>query len=130
MPDWTTITLAIKESAGGDNLVSHLYVGEEPVATNRTLSSADAQAQRKLSEGYLSWFEQPRLPVEEQELKTIGEQLFETWLADDWGDVEEALSPTARRRFVVASDVSAVLNLPWSLLRLPGEDVPPRGNSE
>jgi len=125
MPDWTTITLAIKESAGGDTWTSHLYVDETPIATNRTLSPDATQAQRELSEKYLSWFEQPQLPlVEEQALTVIGTRLFETWLADDWAAVEDALSPTDHRRIVVASDVPAVLNLPWSLLRLPGEDEP------
>lgn len=125
MPDWTTITLAIKESAGGGSFASHLYVDEEPVATNRTLSPADTQVQRELSDDYLSLFEQPQIPlVEEEALRTIGTQLFGTWLDDDWGGVEDELSPTAHRRFVVASDVPAVLNLPWSLLQLPGEDEP------
>lgn len=125
MPDWTTITLAIKESAGGGSFASHLYVDEEPVATNRTLSPADTQVQRELSDDYLSLFEQPQIPlVEEESLRTTGTQLFETWLDDDWRGVEDELSPTAHRRFVVASDVPAVLNLPWSLLQLPGKDEP------
>jgi len=57
-------------------------------------------------------------------LAEIGEHLFETWLADDWDAVQNALTPPGRSRVVVASDVSAVLNLPWSLLRLPGWDEP------
>jgi tetratricopeptide (TPR) repeat protein len=125
MPDWTTITLAIKESAYGDSFSFHLYVDAEPVATNRTLSPKATQAQRELSEDYLSWFEQHKLPlVEEHRLTALGEQLFETWLAAAWEDIKDELLPTARRRFVVASDVPAVLNLPWSLLRLPGEEEP------
>lgn len=123
MPDWTTITLAMKES--GDTLSSHLYVDEEPVATNQALSPTATKAQRELSDDYLSLFEQPQIPlVEEEALRTMGTQLFKTWLADDWKDVEEVLAPTGRRRFVVASDVPAVLNLPWSLLRLPEADEP------
>lgn len=123
MSDRRTITLAIRES--GDRFASHLYLDGELVATNRTLSPETTQAQRELSEDHLSWFEQPRIPlVEEETLRAIGEQLFETWLVDDWTDVRDELSPTDRRRFVVASDVPAVLNLPWSLLRLPGEDEP------
>ena len=125
MPDWTTITLAIKESAGGDTWTSHLYVDETLIATDRTLSPDATQAQRELSEKYLSWFEQPQLPlVEEQALTAIGTRLFETWLADDWAAAEDALSPTDHRRIVVASDVPAILNLSWSLLRLSGEDEP------
>jgi hypothetical protein len=123
MSNGSTITLAIKESAGGDSFVSHLYVDEAPVATNRTLSPTATQAQRELSDDYLSLFEQSQIPlVEEEALRTIGQQPFETWLADDWADVQGESSPTGRRRFVGASDVPAVLNLPWSLLRLPGED--------
>lgn len=73
MPDWTTITLAIKESTGSEAFTSHLYFNGNPVATNRTPSPEATQAQRELSTGYLSWFEQPQLPpVEEQTLTQPG----------------------------------------------------------
>jgi hypothetical protein len=125
VPDWTTITLKIEGSSAEGRYTTHLYVDETPIATNQTLSPDATQAQRELSHKYLSLFEQSGLPlVEEQTLNAIGYQLFETWLDHYWAEVEDAFSPTDPRRFVVASDVPAVLNLPWSLLRLPGEDEP------
>jgi hypothetical protein len=54
MPDWTTITLLIKESTGSETFTSHLYFDGNPVATNRTLSMKATQAQREPSAGYLS----------------------------------------------------------------------------
>jgi tetratricopeptide (TPR) repeat protein len=122
MPD--TVTLTVKET--GDTFVSHLYVDEECVAANCTLSPETTQAQRDLADEYLSCFEPPGRPrVEEHRLAAIGEGLFETWLADDWeDDVRDALTPPDRNRFIVASNVPAVLNLPWSLLRLPSEAEP------
>jgi len=94
-------------------------------ATNRTLPVDATHAQRTLADDYLGWFESSGIPlVEEAAPAEIGEHLFETWLADDWEEVQDALTPPGRSRFVVASDVPAVLNLPWSLLRLPGRDEP------
>lgn len=125
MSDSRTVTLVVKDANGGDAWGEHLYVDGDPVATNRTLGSDEVQAQRDLADEYLSWFETRGLPIREKDtLAAIGEQLFETWLADDWDDLESALMPPGRSRFVVASDVPAVLNLPWSLLRLPGRDEP------
>jgi tetratricopeptide (TPR) repeat protein len=123
MSDSRTVTLVVKDANEGDMWRMHLYVDGDPVATNRTLTSGEVQSQRDLVDEYLSWFETGGLPlVEEDTLAAIGGQLFETWMADDWEDLESGLTPPGRSRFVVASDVPAVLNLPWSLLRLPGRD--------
>lgn len=125
MSEPATITLSVQTTSGGAQYTTHVRVDGTPVVTNRTLSPEDSQAVNTLATNYLSLFEGGLLPlVKQTALDDLGSALFDLWLGEDWEKVEEALPAAAPRHLVIASEVSAVLNLPWSLLRVPGDDEP------
>jgi len=47
-----TVTIVVRKT--GDTFTSHLYVGKNTVATNRTLSAEATQVQRTLMDDYLA----------------------------------------------------------------------------
>jgi tetratricopeptide (TPR) repeat protein len=114
MPDRQTITVIIREASDGAYR-SDVHRDGEPVATNRTIEPTEAHEVDRLAADYLRVFEQRLQPqIEDQRLEEIGRMLFETWLADVWDELD--VRPGDPLCLVVASDVSAVLNLPWELL--------------
>ncbi|HNQ55622.1 MAG TPA: hypothetical protein PKG66_09410 [Methanothrix sp.] len=52
----------------------------------------------------------------------LGAQLFHLFLASSWEKISASLPSGSTRFLVIASDSSAILNLPWELLRPPGSD--------
>jgi len=118
----STIVLSIDETEAEPKGVFryHVLVDGKAVATNQTLTEARSRAMRDFSRRYTELFESHRLPqLANEALQSLGGELFAAWLADAWEGVIAALRPGARRRLVIASEVPAVLNLPWELLRLP-----------
>jgi tetratricopeptide (TPR) repeat protein len=122
MPNGSLITLDVESTAGGDAYVVYVTVNGDQAGSNR-LSPEAASAQKELAREYLSLFENGHFLVERGGLDRVGRGLFETWLGDVWAEIEDELSGHSRC-FVIASEEPDVLNLPWSLLRIPGEDDP------
>jgi tetratricopeptide (TPR) repeat protein len=119
------ITLSIRQ-AGTSALRAFLFcasVDGNAVATNRSLTPAESEAVRDFSHQYNTLFEQPGAPsVALEELKALGAELFGLWLAGVWDQINSCVPRGSQRLLVIASDVPAVLNLPWELLLPPDED--------
>jgi tetratricopeptide (TPR) repeat protein/CHAT domain-containing protein len=113
------ITLAIKAAAQDDQRIFlfHIQLNGEVIAPNQSLSPADAQAARDLSKQYNALYEKHRAPnLVSDDLRYLGGQLFNTWLASAWPTIITKLQPGATRALVIASDVPEILNLPWELI--------------
>lgn len=113
------ITLSIKEAANADRrvFVFHIQLGGEIVAADRSLSIEDSQAVREISKQYNASFERDYAPgLISDDLKVLGGQLFDIWLAKTWRTITARLQPGTRRVLVVASEVPEILNLPWELI--------------
>jgi len=113
------ITLAIKEAAQDDQRVFlfHIQLNGEVIAPNQSLSPADSQAARDLSKQYNALYEKHRAPnLVSDDLRYLGGQLFNTWLASAWPTIITKLQPGTPRVLVIASDVPEILNLPWELI--------------
>lgn len=113
------ITLSIKEVASDDQRVFlfHVQLGAEVVAANLSLSVEDSQAVREISRRYNALFERHYAPgLISDDLKLLGGQLFEIWLASAWSTIAVRLQPGMRRVLVIASEVPEILNLPWELI--------------
>jgi hypothetical protein len=116
----STITLAIRETGSPAQRVFlfQVLVDGEAVASNQSLSPAESQAVRDFSRRYSALFEPPHVPhIAADNLKVLGAELFNLWLAKAWDKVAAKVPSGARRLLVIASDVAEVLNLPWELLR-------------
>jgi hypothetical protein len=112
------ITLAIKEAAQDDQRVFlfHLQLNGEVIAPTASLSSENSQAVRDLSKQYNALYEMRRAPnLVADDLRDLGEQLFNTWLASAWPAIAARVQPGTPRVLVIASDVPEILNLPWEL---------------
>lgn len=113
------ITLSIKEAASDDQRVFlfHVQLGGEVVIANQSLSGEDSQAVREISKQYNPLFERHYAPgLISDDLKVLGGQLFDIWLASAWPTIAVRLQPGVRRVLVVASEVPDILNLPWELI--------------
>ncbi|MBP6824790.1 MAG: CHAT domain-containing protein, partial [Acidobacteria bacterium] len=127
MPD-CTITLSIKEfgetgAAEARGFLFHVLVDGQPVASNQSLSPDQAKQLRQLSQQFNNLFESHHLPnVANDNLRVIGAELFNLWLAASWDRISAALPAGANRTLLIASEAADVLNLPWELLRLPDKD--------
>jgi tetratricopeptide (TPR) repeat protein len=113
------ITLSIKEAASDDQRVFlvHVQLGGEVVAANQSLPVEDSQAVREISKQYNALFERHHAPgLISDDLKALGGQLFDIWLADAWPTIAARLQPGVRRVLVIASDVPEILNVPWELI--------------
>lgn len=120
-----TISLRICEAGTSAERVFlfHVFVDGEVVASNQSLSPTESQGVREFSRRYLTLFEQHYAPnIAADNLKTLGVELFNLWLARAWDQVAARVPVGARRLLVVASNVAEVLNLPWELLRPVGGD--------
>jgi hypothetical protein len=116
------ITIPISEIGTPPQYHFHIEVNGKVVASNQTLPSADAEAVRNISNQYNELFEDrciPQLSTETQ--ATLGRDLFNLWLAPNWNKIKPLVPAGSRRILVIASQVPAVLNLPWELL------LPPEG---
>ena len=113
------ITLDIKEAGDGDGRVFlyEVQLDGEVIAANQTLSVADSQTVRELSQQYNALFERRYAPgLVSDDLKVIGGQLFNIWLKDAWPPIAARLQAGTRRALVIASEIAEILNLPWELL--------------
>lgn len=117
MPDRFTVTLIIEDTADGGYRADVRHDGE-PLQSDLTVSPDDADDLDQLSASYLDLFEgSPQDDVEEEQLRGIGHTLFDTWLSEAWEELN--VRPGSPLTLIVASDESAVLNLPWELVVLP-----------
>src|SRR4051794_4048403 len=120
-----TILLSIRESeeAGQPVFLFNVFLNDDVIASNQSLSAAKSQSVRELSRRYNALFEQRYAPqITSDALKSLGAELFDLWLAHVWNKVKEKCPPGSGRLLAVASDVADVLNLPWELLRPVGGD--------
>ena len=93
------------------------------VAASQALSPAGSRAIRQLAHSYGALFEGARAPhLAAQALSGLGTNLFQTWLGSSWEPLAARLPFGAPRLLVVASGAPDILNLPWELLRPPGEE--------
>jgi tetratricopeptide (TPR) repeat protein len=116
----STIVLSIRETGTPAQraFLFHILVDGEVVASNQSLSPDESQAVRAFSRRYHALFEQRYAPrIAADNLKALGAELFNLWLAQAWGKIAAKVPSGARRLLVIASDVPDVLNLPWELLR-------------
>src|SRR5712692_5927463 len=104
--------------------VSHLLLDGQVVVSNRSLSTQESRGVQDFSRRYNAMFEQqnrqPRIGADN--LRALGAELFTLWLAPAWTEVVAKVQVGAQRTLVIASDVPAVLNLPWELLHPPDSD--------
>jgi len=122
----STITLSIRETGTPPQrgFLYQVLLDGEVIASNQSLSPQQAQAVCDFSRRYSELFEHrgqsPQIAADN--LKALGTQLFDLWLAPVWDKVKAKVPVGARRLLVIASDVPDVLNLPWELLRPAGEE--------
>ncbi len=126
MPTTTsTLTLAVRElgTAPNRSLFFHVFLNDQVIAGNQALSVADAQKVCRFADEFNSLFEQlPVPPVTAERMKAYGEELFALWLGPVWDKIQPWPEPGGAGTLLIASDVPAVLNLPWEILRPPGGD--------
>src|SRR2546421_11012645 len=94
------ITISIKEAAGDDQpvFVFHVQLNGEVIAPDASLSLEDSQAVRELSNQYNALYEKHYAPgLISDDLKALGGQLFNFWLASAWPKISARLQPGARR---------------------------------
>ena len=117
----STITLSIRETGTPPQrgFLYQVLLDGEVIASNQSLSPQQAQAVCDFSRRYGELFEHPHQSpqIAADNLKALGTQLFDLWLAPVWDKVRAKVPVGARRLLVIASDVPDVLNLPWELLR-------------
>jgi len=114
-----TITLSIKESGvhPNTNYLFHIFLNENPVTSNQSLSLPDSRAVREISRSFGALFEQGCRPEKDADgQRALGKQLFDFWLATSWEKIKSGVPVCALRFLVIASDVPEILNLPWELL--------------
>jgi tetratricopeptide (TPR) repeat protein len=114
-----TITLSIKESGvhPNTNYLFHIFLNENPVTSNQSLSLPDSQAVREISSSFGALFEQGCRPEKDADAqRALGKQLFDFWLATSWEKIKSGVPVCALRFLVIASDIPEILNLPWELL--------------
>jgi tetratricopeptide (TPR) repeat protein len=117
----STVTLSIRETGTPPQrgFLYQVLVDGEVIASNQSLSPEQAKAVCDFSRRYGELFEHPHQSpqIAADNLKALGTQLFDVWLAPVWDKVKDKVPSGARRLLVIASDVPDVLNLPWELLR-------------
>ena len=121
----STITLCIRETGNvaQRQLIFNALVDGELIAANQGLAPAQSAAVRELSRRYNELFEQRRLPdIADAQIKSIGAELFNLWLAPVWPNIAAKIRAGASRLLVIASESSDILNLPWELIRIEGSD--------
>jgi len=117
----STITLSVRETGTPTQrgFAYQALLDGKVLANNLSLSSQQAQAVCDFSRHYSELFEHrgqsPQIAADN--LKALGAQLFDFWLAPVWDKVKAKVPSGARRLLVIASDVPDVLNLPWEILR-------------
>ena len=120
----TIISLTIREVAdetqsGTSSSINVLQftikLGDEVLLDNQRLSPTDSRKVRELSWRYLDFFSWDR--IEPTTFQEYGSQLFSLWLSGEWGRIKD--SATNHNQLLIASDVPAIINLPWELVYPP-----------
>lgn len=102
----------------------HLAVNGFQVVNDQRLSLAEAQTLRGLTQQYATLFGSTTgmtAALGAQE-RAIGVALFNLWLGCHWQQIEALRPPGQHRTLLIESDEPAILDLPWALLRPPGQD--------
>ncbi|MBV9790132.1 MAG: tetratricopeptide repeat protein [Chloroflexi bacterium] len=115
------VILTIREINAPQPLFTvHVLLNDDVLASNRGLTISQSRTVRELSQQFSALFEQRAVPkLAQAAQQSLGDTLFAIWLADVWPTLHQRLHPNAPWQLVIASDVPAILNLPWELLRLP-----------
>jgi len=117
----TVITLIINQSDTPPKYLLDIKVNDEGLVSNSEFSVDDTRVLQSISNKFNSYFE-CRPPVLSPDSQAImGEQLFKILLSSHWDEIKKKIIIGSRRVLVIASPASDVLNLPWELLRPPGD---------
>jgi hypothetical protein len=118
------VILAIREITAPQPVFTfHVLLNDEVIASNRSLTVSQSRTVRDLSQQFNTLFEQHFVPhLAQTTQQTLGDTLFTIWLADLWATLQARFRPGMPWHLVIASDVAAILNLLWELLRLPAGD--------
>ena len=87
-------------------------LGEEVVLHDQRLSRNDSHKVRELSWRYVDFFGWDR--IDANTLTDYGMQLFSLWLEGVWGRIKDLA--TNHNQLLIASNVPAIINLPWELV--------------
>ncbi len=121
----TTITLSIRETEAAAQRIFmfNILLDGQVIVSNQSVSPAESQAMRDFSHRYNILFEQRRqLHIASDNLKALGLELFNVWLAKHWDIITAKVQAGTVRLLVIASDAADILNLPWELLHPPKMD--------
>ena len=115
------VILTIREIDAPQPLFTvHVLLNDDVLASNRGLTLSQSRTVRELSQQFSALFEQRTAPkLAQAAQQALGDTIFTIWLADVWPTLSQRLRPDTPWQLVIASDVPAILNLPWELLRLP-----------
>jgi len=111
---FTRIILCIQSQNNGFSF--DVTVDGQPVAVQRILPSCSVSL---LANRYAILLAGS---VEPDGYAALGTALFDLWLQEDWGQIDQRSPVGVPRQLIIASESSAVLNLPWELLKPPGSD--------
>ncbi len=118
----TLVTLTIRETGTSQRPVFmyNIFVDNQAIAISQNLVSDQSQSVRDLARRYNELFMQRRGPrLARDRLWAIGAELFRVWLAPFWQKITDNIPYGAHTTFVIASQESQILNLPWELLYPP-----------
>ncbi len=87
----------------------------------RILTPIESQEVREMTSQFVSLFQRNCRAKAQEYLPILGEGLFHIFLENGWQEFGSKFSSGAN--LVIASSIPEVLQLPWELLRLPGEVV-------
>ncbi|MCI0489841.1 MAG: hypothetical protein L0229_24890 [Blastocatellia bacterium] len=121
----STITLSIRDKGtpGQPAFIFNLMLDGKVIESDQSLSPDQSQSVRDFSRAYGNLFEHRFAPgVASDNLKVLGAQLFDLWLARAWDRLKTGIPSGAKRSLIIASDAPDALNLPWELMRPPGND--------
>ncbi|MGQ0568206.1 MAG: CHAT domain-containing protein, partial [Armatimonadota bacterium] len=113
--------MRIPDDSSSGTYIADLIVDDAYIHKGRVLTAGQSANLRDVSRGYARIFERLAKPyLASDYLGSLGDRMFQLWLADKWEETQKNLAGVLPHLFVVASDQREILNLGWELLRVPG----------
>ena len=115
------VALKIKAENNGSELAYEIHRNGTLVAGGLTVGPPETAMLSGLVERHHAALRQGATVNSVDALRQLGEALFSVLLGSHWSQLD-LKAPGSEEQFVVFSDIPWILNLPWELLRPPGED--------